>query len=64
MSNSRDPDETAHHELSHLDLHCLQKPIVIAHGCEIGKVPSHLQLMTFLNFLFFKQNKWTFHLNF
>ena len=39
MSNSVDPDErahyeTAHHEPSHLDLHCLQKPIIIARGNE------------------------------
>ena len=26
MSNSVDPDETAHYEPSHLDLCCLQKP--------------------------------------
>ena len=32
MSNSIDPDETAHYELSHLDLCCLQKPIIIAYG--------------------------------
>ena len=25
MANSVDPDETAHYEPSHLDLHCLQK---------------------------------------
>ena len=25
MANSVDPDEMAHYELSHLDLHCLQK---------------------------------------
>ena len=25
MTNSVDPDETAHYEPSHLDLHCLQK---------------------------------------
>ena len=30
MSNSVDPDETAHHEPSHPDLCCLQKPIIIA----------------------------------
>ena len=30
MPNSVDPDETAHYEPSHLDLRCLQKPIVIA----------------------------------
>ena len=27
MSNSVDPDEMAHYELSHLDIRCLQKPI-------------------------------------
>ena len=26
MSNTIDPDETAHEEPSHLDLSCLQKP--------------------------------------
>ena len=35
MSNSVDPDETAHDEPSHLDLHCLQKPNIIALGSEI-----------------------------
>ena len=34
MSNSVDPDDTAHYELSHLDLYCLQKPISIACGSE------------------------------
>ena len=33
MSNSVDPDETAH-ELSHLDLCCLQKHSIIARGSE------------------------------
>ena len=28
MSNSVDPDETAHYEQSHLDLCCLQKSIL------------------------------------
>ena len=28
MSNSIDPDETAHYEPSHLDRCCLQKPIL------------------------------------
>ena len=32
MSNSIDPDQTAHHEPSHLDLCCLQKPIFIPLG--------------------------------
>ena len=30
MSNSVDPDETAHYEPSHLELRCLQKPVIIA----------------------------------
>ena len=34
MSNSVDPDETAHDEPSHLDRRCLQKPIIIAYGSE------------------------------
>ena len=34
MSNNVYPDETAHYEPSHLDLRCLQKPIVIAYGSE------------------------------
>ena len=34
MSNSIDPDEKAHYEPSHLDLCCLQKPIIIACGDE------------------------------
>ena len=28
MPNSIDPDETAHYEPSHLELRCLQKPII------------------------------------
>ena len=39
MSNSIAPDETAHYEPSHLDLHCLQKSIVVAFGSERVKVP-------------------------
>ena len=34
MSNIVDPDEMAHYDPSHLALHCLQKPIVIACGGE------------------------------
>ena len=30
MSNSVDPDETAHYEPSHLDLRCLQKSLVLS----------------------------------
>ena len=29
MTNSVDPDETAHYEPSHLDLRCLQKPFIM-----------------------------------
>ena len=32
MSNSIDPDATVLYEPSHLDLRCLQKPIIIACG--------------------------------
>ena len=34
MSDSIDPDEMAHNEPSHLDLCCLQRPIIIACGSE------------------------------
>ena len=39
MSNSVDPDETAHNEPSYLDLCCLQKLIIIASGNEGVKAP-------------------------
>ena len=32
MSNSEDPDKTAHIELSHIKLRCLTNPIIIAFG--------------------------------
>ena len=38
MSNSVDPDETAHYETSHLDLLCLQTPIIIPCGSETVKL--------------------------
>ena len=38
MPNSVDPDETAHYEPSHLDICCLQKPIIIACGSERVKL--------------------------
>ena len=41
MSNSEDPDETAHHEPSRLDLRCLQKPIIIAYGSERAKLREY-----------------------
>ena len=43
MSNSIDPDETAHYEPSHLDLCCLQKPIIIACGSERAKQRNTLK---------------------
>ena len=39
MSNSVDPDETAHYEPSHLDLHCLKKLITNTCGSERVTVP-------------------------
>ena len=42
MSNSVDPDETAHYEPSHLDLRCLKKPIIIARGSKrVSKMSYH-----------------------
>ena len=38
MSNSVDPDETAHYEPSHLDLCCLKTSIIIARGSERDKI--------------------------
>ena len=40
MSNSVDPD-TSYDEPSHLDLRCLQKPIVTAYGSERVKRSHH-----------------------
>ena len=45
MSNSVDPDETAHYEPSHLDLCCLQKPVIIACGSE--RLKSETTFVTF-----------------
>ena len=41
MSNNIDPDEMAHNEPSHLDLWCLQKPIIIVYGSERVKVETY-----------------------
>ena len=32
MPNRVDPDKAAHDEPSHMDLRCLQKPVIIAYG--------------------------------
>ena len=34
MANSVDPDEMAHYEPSHLDLHCLQRQLIWSAGLE------------------------------
>ena len=47
MSNSVDPDETAHDEPSHLDLRSLQKPIIDVFGSESVKLNN----FTFLLYL-------------
>ena len=52
MSKSVELDETAH-ELSHLDLCCLQKPIIVACGservnCELGFVLSKFVFILYL----------------
>ena len=41
MANSVDPDETAHYERSHLDLHCLQRYQCWPAGMK-GFIPSML----------------------
>ena len=45
MSNSVDPDETAHYEPVHLNLRCLQKPIIIACGSEGINSEYHLYMI-------------------
>ena len=49
MSNRVDPDEAAHNEPSHLDLPCLQKPIIIACGSERVKAFGHLNFLFYLS---------------
>ena len=48
MSNSIDQDEMAHYEQSHLDLCCLQKPIIIVYGSESVKALSRFVAEDFL----------------
>ena len=52
MSNSVDPDETAHYEPSHLDPRCLQKPIII-YGNEKVKALITTVRATFLFYFIF-----------
>ena len=40
MSDSVDPDETAHEEPTHLGLRCLQKPINVVCGSERVKMTT------------------------
>ena len=62
MSNSIDPDETAHYEPSHLDLYCLQKSVVIAFGGERVKALSKIAADDVLNFyLLFRENDLPVH---
>ena len=35
MANSVDPDETTHYEMSHLDLHCLQRCLFWSAGMKV-----------------------------
>ena len=42
MSSSVDPDYTVNYEPSHLDLHYLHKPIIIAYGSAGQKVLAKL----------------------
>ena len=60
MSNSTDPDdEMAHYELSHLDLSCSQKPIIIDCGSERVKLYNFresLQVNLLLNLEL--RNRW------
>ena len=51
MANSEDPDETAHNEPSHQDLHCLQNNLSQSTGLEgsrhslfARKLPGHTGL--------------------
>ena len=54
MSNSVDPDETAHYEPSHLDLCCLQNPVIIACGSESvnGKAGTFIESEILIRWVF------------
>ena len=58
MSNNVDLDETVHYDPSHLDLHCLQKSIIIACGSERVKcsdrMANNVGLIKLLGTLFSK----------
>ena len=45
MANNVNPDETAHNEPSHLDLHCLQKHLSLLRGLMVN---WHTLLRTFV----------------
>ena len=47
MANSVDPDETAHCEPSHVDLHCLQRYLCWSAGMKGIKHKAILQKKTF-----------------
>ena len=44
LSNSVDPDETAHHEPSHLDICCLIKPVIIHKNKILWVIRRHLHI--------------------
>ena len=57
MSNSVDSDETTHYEPSHLDLRCLQKPIIIASVTERVRTFFISYFFTFIHNHYKKNNK-------
>ena len=57
MSNSVDPDEMAYNEPSHLNLHDLQMPIIIACGSEKDKSLSVRVIFSHLWFVHEKTEK-------
>ena len=55
MSNSVDPDETAHYEPSHLDLCCLQKPIIMPVAVKELKCQANFIADDILIFFYFSE---------
>ena len=58
MSNSVDLDETDHYEPSHLDLCCLQQPVIIACGSE--RVKTNCGRTWHVFHIFIYQTAWSF----
>ena len=53
MANSVDPDEMAHYEPSHQDLHYLQRYLVLVCRVERDKESIHLQIKKGMHILFY-----------